>query len=242
MCRPSLTLVVPCYNEEERLDSTAFLDWVSACPSRHLAFVDDASTDQTFEIVDRLREQHSRISVLSLRHNHGKAGAVRAGMLQRHSTDLVGFWDADLSSPLKEADRFVEVLTSRPYLECVAGIRLMRLGSQIERSVVRHLLGRLFTTAASSLLSLPAYDTQCGAKLFRKEVVQPLFAEDFVSPWLFDVELYLRLRRLNHDEDLGRRVVEHPLTEWRAASNSHLRPRHFVKAPFDLYRIYRRYR
>lgn len=234
--------MVPCYNEESRLDSSAFFDWVDACPSRHLSFVDDASTDQTSEILDRLRERHSRVSVLSLSRNEGKAGAVRAGILRVDATDLIGFWDADLASPLKETDRLVEILESNPSLQCVAGIRLMRLGSEIERSLVRHLLGRAFATVASASLGLSAYDTQCGAKLFRREVVRPLFSDEFVSPWLFDVELYLRLRRLNDEGTLRGRVVEHPLTEWRAMGDSHLRFRHFVKAPFDLYRIYRRYR
>ena len=78
----SLTLVVPCYNEETRLDTSAFLEWVSARPSRHLRFVDDASTDHTAAVLDHLCEQHSRISVLHLSRNHGKAGAVRAGILE----------------------------------------------------------------------------------------------------------------------------------------------------------------
>ena len=172
----------------------------------------------------------------------GKAGAVRLGILQAPAADLIGFWDADLAAPLKETDHLIEVFGTNPALQCVAGIRLKRLGSEVERSLVRHLLGRLFSAAVSASLGLAAYDTQCGAKLFRKEVARPLVCDKFLSPWLFDVELYLRLRRLNNDEDLGKRVVEHPLTEWRAMGNSRIRLRHFVKAPLDLYRIYRRYR
>ena len=77
---PSLTLIIPCYNEETRLDTRAFLAWVSARPSRHLRFVDDASTDQTGGVLDRLADEHARISVLRLDRNHGKAGAVRAAV------------------------------------------------------------------------------------------------------------------------------------------------------------------
>ena len=239
---PSLTLVVPCYNEEKRLDTQSFLEWVSARPSRHLLLVDDASTDHTAAVLDRLRRQHSRVSVLRLGRNHGKAGAVRAGVLHDLASDLVGFWDADLSAPLSEVDRLVDVLVNNPALLCVAGIRVMHLGARIERSFVRHVLGRVFATVASSLLKLYAYDTQCGAKLFRRDAVGPLFGEEFVSRRLFDIELYLRLRTLTSGARLDELVHERTLNEWKAAGRSSLRWRDFVRAPVDLVRIHRRYR
>jgi dolichyl-phosphate beta-glucosyltransferase len=239
---PSLTLVVPCYNEATRLDTSAFAAWVAARPSRHLRFVDDASTDQTAGVLDRLCREHPRISVLHLDRNHGKAGAVRAGVLQETESDLIGFWDADLAAPLDEVDRLVEVLTAHPDLLCVAGIRVMRLGARIERSFSRHVLSRLFVTFASVLLDLHAYDTQCGAKVFRREAVGTLFADDFVSPWLFDIELYLRLRQSSPDGGLSGRVHEHPLTEWRAVGQSSLRLRDWVRAPLQILQIHRRYR
>ena len=239
---PSLTLVVPCHNEERRLDTSAFLEWVRARPARHLRFVDDASTDHTAAVLEHLGERHSRISVLRLNRNHGKAGAVRAGILQDPIREVIGFWDADLATPLEEVDRLIEVLVNNPDLQCVAGIRVLRLGARIERSFFRHVLSRLFVTTASFVLRLHAYDTQCGAKLFRRDAVQPLFADDFVSPWLFDIELYLRLRKLSPDAELTDRVCEHALLEWKAVGKSSLRLRDFIKAPRELYQIYRRYR
>jgi glycosyltransferase involved in cell wall biosynthesis len=239
---PVLTLVVPCYNEATRPDTGAFLAWVSARPARYLRFVDDGSTDQTAAVLDRLSERHSRISVLHLSPNHGKAGAVRAGILQEPVSDVVGFWDADLATPLREVDRLIEVLLNNPDLQCVAGIRVMRLGARIERSLSRHVFSRLFVTVSSVLLGLHAYDTQCGAKLFQRNVVQPLFAESFVSPWFFDLELYVRLRALSPDMALTDRVCEQTLSEWKAMGHSSLRWRDFVKAPLELYQIYRRYR
>ena len=239
---PSLTLVVPCYNEGTRLDTKAFLEWVSARPTRHLLFVDDASTDHTAAVLDRLGQQHSRITVLRLSRNHGKAGAVRAGVLHEPTSDLVGFWDADLSAPLSEVDQLVDVLMSTPDLLCVAGIRVMRLGARIERSLIRHVLSRVFVTVASSLLKLHAYDTQCGAKLFRRDVARSLFADDFVSPWIFDIELYLRLRTLTPDAELTGHACEHVLNEWKAVGHSRLRLRDFAKGSVDLYRVYRHYR
>jgi len=239
---PSLTLVVPCYNEEKRLDAQSFLAWVGARPSRHLLFVDDASTDDTAAVLDRVRQQHPRVAVLRLDRNHGKAGAVRAGVLYAGSNELVGYWDADLSAPLSEVERLVDVLVNNPELMCAAGIRVMRLGAHIERSFVRHVLGRVFVTVASSLLKLDAYDTQCGAKLFRRDAIEPLFGEEFVSRWLFDIELYLRLRTLSPDAGFDGLVCEQMLNEWKAVGRSSLRVRDFVRAPIDLVRIHRRYR
>lgn len=238
----SLTLVVPCFNEEARLDAKAFVEWVCARASRHLLFVDDASTDQTAGLLEGLQGEYPQISVLHLTRNLGKAGAVRAGMLGAPPSDLVGFWDADLATPLKEVNRLADVLANNLALKCAAGIRVMRLGARIERSFARHVLSRLFITIASSVLKLHAYDTQCGAKLFRRDIVKPLFAEDFVSAWLFDVELYLRLRKLVPDTELTECVSEQVLNEWRAVGQSKLPAGAFVWAPLELYRIYRRYR
>jgi len=197
---------------------------------------------QNAAVLERLCEQHSRISTLSLSRNHGKAGAVRAGVLRDAASDIVGFWDADLSAPLQEVDRLIEALLNNPDLQCVAGIRVMRLGARIERSFPRHVLSRVFVTFASFLMKMHAYDTQCGAKVFRRDVAQLLFAEAFVSPWLFDVELYLRLRELTPDIELTERVSEEPLMEWKAVGHSSPRLRDFVKAPLELSRIYRHYR
>jgi hypothetical protein len=95
---------------------------------------------------------------------------------------------------------------------------------------------------ASSLLKLHAYDTQCGAKVFRRDAVRPLFSEDFVSPWLFDIEVYLRLRTFTSGVGSEERVCELALNEWKAVGRSSLRLRDFVRAPVDLIRIHRRYR
>ena len=239
---PSLTLVVPCHNEAARLDTAAFLEWVHGSASRRVCFVNDASTDETADVLNRLSERQPQVVVLHLPEHSGKAGAVRAGMLQHAGSDFVGFWDADLAAPLTEVESLAQVFARHPTLQVVSGIRVLRLGATIQRSAVRHVFSRLFVTAASVLLNLLAYDTQCGAKLFRGGVVQPLFAEPFVSPWLFDIELYLRFRRLYSDTGLATRVYEHPLTEWKAVGHSRLGQWDFVRAPLQLWRIFRHYR
>jgi hypothetical protein len=88
----------------------------------------------------------------------------------------------------------------------IYGSRVKRLGAHIHRSGFRHVVGRTFATISQLLLHLDAYDTQCGAKLFRPEVAREAFSKPFISRWIFDVEILMRLR--------GRRIIEYPLCRW----------------------------
>jgi dolichyl-phosphate beta-glucosyltransferase len=118
------------------------------------------------------------------------------------------------------------------------------LGRTIQRRLYRHYIGRVFATAASGVLSLPVYDTQCGAKLFRvSPSIRALFAEPFLGRWTFDVEIIARLTRQCAGE--GRRacdvMYELPLDEWRDIDGSKVRPLDFLTALIELVRIRRRY-
>ena len=109
MASPTLVLVVPCFNEEARLDRQAFLDFASSHPQTRLLFVNDGSDDGTPGILDGMRTQApGALDVIHLPVNQGKAAAVREGVLAglRRAPDLVGFWDADLSTPLTAVSDF----------------------------------------------------------------------------------------------------------------------------------------
>ena len=99
-------------------------------------------------------------------------------------------------------------------MSLVCGARIRKLGSEIDRSFVRHLMGRVFATICDTLLDLRAYDTQCGAKLFRRDVAVSLFSEPFVTRWCFDVELLLRAKKQFGAERFRQLVVEIPLRRW----------------------------
>jgi dolichyl-phosphate beta-glucosyltransferase len=205
----TVCLIVPCFNEEARLDMDRFAAGPASCV---FLFVNDGSTDGTAHAIrGRLSE---RVFLLDLPQNVGKAEAVRVGML--HATESpvfagavwIGYWDADLATPLTEVEyllRFVHLLDEA--VHSVWGSRVYRLGSRIQRSHPRHLAGRLVATVLGLFLGLPSYDSQCGAKLFRREVVRAAFTEPFTSRWLFDAELLMRLAEY--------RIVECPLREWR---------------------------
>ncbi len=184
-------------------------------------FVDDGSIDDTPLVLEQLRQRCPRqVCTLRLGANVGKGEAVRRGIqvALRRRPAMIGYWDADLATPLDAIVRFQEVLRARPEVRLVMGSRVALLGRAIRRSGWRHLVGRAFATAASLALKLPVYDTQCGAKLFR---VTPSFAElisrPFHSRWVFDVEILSRMlvaAQLDENASILRAIYEYPLETW----------------------------
>ena len=231
-------LVVPCYNEERRLDVTAFLEFARAgrCD---LLLVDDGSTDGTAAVLARIAAASpARVRVLSLPQNRGKAEAVRQGLLAGLAAEraIVGYADADLSTPFDELARLLD-LAERRQTAVVMGSRVALLGSHIERSRVRHYLGRVFATAASLLLELPVYDTQCGAKFFRSTpALRAALDTPFHSAWAFDVELLGRLLiGAPGVAPLGvHEFLEVPLQRWCDVRGSRMGPFDMLHAGVDL--------
>lgn len=220
-------IVVPCFNEEHRIDERAFAALADA-GELHLLFVDDGSTDATPSLLARLVQSSDLIDVFTLRENAGKAEAVRRGLLMaiRGGATMVGYYDADLATPPRELLRLTEVLQSRPDLAGVFGSRVARLGSSIERSSLRHYLGRTYATLASMALGITVYDTQCGAKVFRvSDSFAAALAEPFRSTWAFDVELLYRLLRGSGVSSPlpVTAFVEVPLDAWRDIRGSKIR-------------------
>jgi len=242
------TIVVPCYNEAARLDLPAFTAFLDQSDDVSLLLVDDGSSDDTPQLLETLRAQHpARVSMYRAARNAGKAEAVRHGvrLALRRRPAFVGYWDADLATPLEAVRDFRAVLRARPELTLVIGSRVALLGRQIRRRWTRHLLGRAFATAASLVLGLSVYDTQCGAKLFR---VTPatigLFDAPFRSRWIFDVELLARLvaaARAGGGRPAHELIYECPLDRWQDVAGSRLAPHDFLFAAADLAAIYWRY-
>ncbi len=239
---PTLTVVVPCYNEAERLDDAPFRRFVEASAGASLIFVDDGSTDTTAQRLAALAaEQAALIQVLTLHPNGGKAEAVRRGMRAALAggARVVGYLDADLSTPLTELPRLQEAL-ARPGVEVALGARVALLGRDIQRSAVRHYLGRVFASVASVILQARVYDTQCGAKLFRATpTLVAALEEPFISRWAFDVELLGRLL-LGVGGAPGlpiSAIVEVPLATWHDIKGSKLGPVAMARTLQDLARI-----
>ncbi|HVJ86097.1 MAG TPA: glycosyltransferase [Caulifigura sp.] len=243
----STTLVIPCYNEERRLDGPAFLRFAAANAAVRLLLVNDGSRDGTLEVLKTLAgERPVQIAVLDLPKNGGKAEAVRQGMLRAlaEGADYAGYFDADLATPLEAAIEFGRVLDRLRGIDVVVGSRLQLLGRSIRRRAKRALLGRVFARAASTTLGIAIHDTQCGAKLFRSTPwVSAAFEEPFCTRWIFDVEVLARISRATEagGPTLAECVYEFPLDDWREVAGSKLKATDFLKAPAELATIYWRY-
>jgi glycosyltransferase involved in cell wall biosynthesis len=234
-----IMLVVPCYNEESRLDLEAFEE--GAQGEIQILFVDDGSKDGTVAKIQAFIEGKPNLHLYRCPQNGGKANAVRQGLLHSATHPVlskakwIGYWDADLATPLWEVPNMLQY--AEFYNETVAavwGSRVYRLGSSIHRSPLRHYLGRGFATVIATLLKVESYDTQCGAKLFRAEHLQAAFAEPFISNWIFDVEILLRLK--------DHLLIEYPLRKWEDVPGSKVKVYKEILRVFkDVLKIRKRY-
>lgn len=245
-----VTIVVPCFNEQSRLDAEAFRAARLEGRELELVFVDDGSTDGTRRVLEEIRTGRAGpTTIVAQPANAGKAAAVRRGVLDaiargRGLVGAVGFWDADLATPLSELAAFVDVLEHRPEVDVVVGSRVKLMGRDIERRAWRHYVGRVFATAASVALALPIYDTQCGAKLFRvTPEVERAFEAPFLARWIFDVELLARILATHPGGPVAaeRSIYELPLDRWADVHGSKVKPADVARAALDLARIRARY-
>ena len=236
-------IIVPCYNESTRLDPKAFLCVLEKDSNLSFLFVNDASTDETLNILSFIKETNSaQVEVMSLVKNSGKAEAVRRGILKalEGSFDNVGYWDADLSTPLDAIRSFCRLLDSSD-MEIVIGSRVRLLGRKIERGATRHYLGRVFATCASLLLNIAIYDTQCGAKIFRKSaLLRQVFGKPFKVKWTFDVEMFARFSVIRGAPltEISSKWVEYPLDQWVDKKGSKIKAKDFIKGGFEFVILY----
>ena len=196
-----LTLILPCYNEAERLPATLqrFLSHLPPDPEEvEVLVVDDGSTDGTVAIAEAAARRDRRVRVIPSRPNRGKGYVVRTGMLAARG-DVVVFTDADGSYGPAEVDRVVRALASAPV---AIGARPLDGGGA---PPARRVASRAFNLALRVLLGLPFHDTQCGLKGFRREVAREVFSRARIDGFAFDAEVLLLARAL------GARVVEVPV-------------------------------
>jgi len=234
-----ICIVIPCYNEEKRFLSEEFSSFIKDNPDVLLCFVNDGSSDHTFGILNYLMiEYPNQIDVISYSKNKGKAEAVRQGILycnSKYNHIFIAFLDSDLSITLQEC------ADMRSYLNkniCFCfGSRIMRIGAIIERKFYRFFLGRIIATFISNILDLKVYDTQCGCKLFTKEISDQLFKVKFESKWLFDVEIFFRMILIFGKKEVLTRMLEVPVLKWIDKDNSKIKPTYFFRLWFDLFKI-----
>ncbi|NIJ45386.1 glycosyltransferase involved in cell wall biosynthesis [Wenyingzhuangia heitensis] len=239
-----LVIVIPSYNESKSLRKKKFFSFLKNHPDVAICFVNDGSTDNTLEILNKYQLKNpSQIFVFDCVKNQGKAGATLMGMnycAKNLEYTKIAYLDADLATPLKECYRISNKLKGK--LSFVFGSRIKKLGSRIERSYFRFFTGRVIATFISNVLKLGVYDTQCGIKVFTKELGIKVFNKPFISKWLFDVEIFFRIIKIYSREQAVEKMKEIPLNKWIDKGDSKVKMSYFFKLWVDLLKINNAYK
>lgn len=238
-------IIVPCYNEEKRFPFDEFLNFAQKHPEVLICFVNDGSKDKTLSVLRGIQNECSdNICVYSMPQNGGKSEAVRQGMLYMHSNyqvDLLGFLDADLATKPEEWLQMAKYKEQYPQFGAIVGSRIQRLGANINRDDNRSLFSNIVKKFIRIILKTPFQDTQCGAKIFNRGLIPFLFNTPFMTPWLFDVEIFLRLQKKFGKTSLQKGVLEFPLMHWSEVGDSRLKFKHTIKIPAQLMQLYIKY-
>lgn len=207
--RPKLSIVVPCYNEEQRLPRT--LEQIERYLHRRgldyeLILVDDGSTDGTRQIMDAAAERNPAVRVEALPRNRGKGRALAEGVNAARGDEVL-VTDADLSTPIEELEKLEAALAAGAGV--AFGSRAIK-GSRVELSqpIYRVLMGKGFNLIVQLVLLPGIWDTQCGFKLFRAEVAHRVFANLTTDGFGYDPEVLYSAKRS------GVRLAEVPVV-WR---------------------------
>lgn len=218
-------VVIPCYNEEQRLLSKKFTNYIDKNSGYHLCFVNDGSKDKTLEVLKKLQKGREEfITIYDCKKNGGKAEAVRLGMLymaKKEDIDYIGFLDADLSTNLTDFDDLVKTIEHSDF-KIVSGSRITRMGANITKESARTVISFTINFIIRKILSMDFKDTQCGAKIFHKDIISIVFRDKFITKWIFDVEIFKRMSQYYGLKKTKTMLCEQPLKKWIHADGSKL--------------------
>lgn len=213
-----ISIVIPAYNEQERLGPTLdkVLEFVQRRGwSAEVIVVDGASRDHTAQIVRAYVQSHEIVRLVRNATNRGKGYCVRKGVMQAGGR-IILFTDADLSAPIEEAPKLLEALEAGA--DIAIGSRWMRSDLQTKRqSPARQVLGRAFNLLLRIVLTLDFKDTQCGFKAFRRSAARAVFSQQKIEGWGFDPEILFLARQA------GFKVAEVPVC-WAHDNRTRIHP------------------
>jgi len=216
--RPSYSIIIPAYNEGMRVTATLKRVFSYAAErgwDAEVIVVNDGSRDNTAEIIRGFGEGNARLRLLENPGNRGKGYSVRNGMLHAQGEILL-FSDADLSSPIEEAEKLFAALAAGA--DVAIGSRWLQSDLQTQRQPLhRQLFGRTFNLMLRVTLGLTFKDTQCGFKAFTRRAASAIFPLQQIERWGFDPELLFLANKL------GFKVAEVPVA-WAHSEGSRLSP------------------
>ncbi|HNW69824.1 MAG TPA: glycosyltransferase [Bacteroidales bacterium] len=237
-------IVIPCYNEEKRFPSEDYISFIEETPSVLLCFVNDGSTDNTLETLNVLKNKYpEKIDIVSYSKNAGKGEAVRQGFFycnSRYNFQHIAYLDSDLSISLQECYGMKKYFSDN--VSFCFGSKVKRIGAEIELTAFRYLAGRVIASLISRMLGIQVHDTQCGCKLFTKDLSEKLFEDKFISKWLFDVEIFFRMLILFGKTKALDRMKEIPLIRCAYKGGSKVKITYFFRLWLDLTRINNKYK
>jgi dolichyl-phosphate beta-glucosyltransferase len=224
---PELSVVIPCYNEEQRLPRTIeqierYLG--SSGVNYELILVDDGSVDGTRSIMDAAAKRNPAVRLESLPQNRGKGRALAEGVAAARGGEIL-ITDADLSTPIEEIDKLMAEL--RKGAGVAIASRALR-GSRVEvkQPIYRVLMGKAFNLLVQAVLLPGIWDTQCGFKLFRADVAHDAFGGLTTDGFGYDPEVLYRAKKR------GVRIAEVPVI-WRNSAPTKVSP---IKSSLDMFR------
>lgn len=234
-----VAIIIPCYNEEYRLDEKN-IDFLIQNSNVVVYFANDGSKDHTSHVIEQISNKYAeRCFAVNFQENQGKANTIYKTIHlinKENAFDYIGYFDADFSTPPKEVVRILKELENyNPSL--IFGSRVLLLNTKIKRKWQRHIIGRVIITLINLKFKLGVYDTQCGAKVFSRDLISVAFSKPFQTSWLFDVEVFIRLKKQN----LLSNACEFPLQEWRDVEGSKLSWKTSFKILNELYKLNKNY-
>ncbi len=242
---PSHALVIPCFNEAKRLKVAEYRAFIEAHPDVIVCFVNDGSRDNTLEILHGIqRDYPAQVIVAENARNMGIGETVRNGVLTTAGISAireVGFLDADLSTGFDEYLEMLQIMRDSSLL-MIFGSRKSEDGRNISYSPIRLLAATITRIIIRRIVKLPITDTQCGAKIFAQEAIPVCFGQPFVSRWLFDVEVILRLTREKKSLDDSKYIREFFLLRWKHEPDSKVTLKDTIHIPYQFLKIIMHYR
>ena len=202
-----LSIVIPAFNEEQRLPKTLdrVVAYLQTKPDRaEVIVVDDGSTDATARVVRDYSQRYVALRLVTNGGNKGKGFSVRHGMLEARG-DVALFSDADLSTPIEEADKLLAAVRDQGYDAAIGSRAVDRSLIEVHQSAIREQAGIFFNRVVRWIMGIDFSDTQCGFKAFRRERSRIIFEQQRIERFGFDPEILFLAKRN------GLRVAEIPV-------------------------------
>jgi len=231
-----VALIIPCFNEAAR-NSQVYWHEIVSLRNLNFIFVDDGSSDATYDHLLKLRKDNINVTILRSQDNKGKAFSIRKGIIYAFDNlpnlKHVGYLDADGAFSVSEVQRIVDMAIGNS-ADCIWSSRVLLLGRDLQRKVFRHYLGRIVSTLLSLKYSRLPYDTQAGFKIMRvNDIFRAVWRLEFKSRWFLDLEMLLRWRQAQPVLN----IWEEPVNYWHEVAGSKITLKEFFRVTIELLRI-----